>query len=137
MKLCQMSESQPSSTSNRRRSHGQDEETTLGIRIRCGDAPREDSFPIPQADWRWGEGTAFVLMADYALAASNAVNAIFLPIATTVIIGMCSIHAWNQWADNHHRADFKDYKKIAARWVVTLKNTRECHTPFLSYLHVV
>jgi hypothetical protein len=115
-----MSETSQATSLSRRRSREEDEaaqstladqdhEGTFGI---CrGDAPREDSFPVPPVDWRWGEGTDFVLMSDYSLAASNAINAIFLPIALSVVVCMCSIHAWNLWADNHHRSDFKDYKK--------------------------
>jgi hypothetical protein len=100
--------SESSVTLNRRRSREDDEEETFGI---CrGDAPREDSFPVTSADWRWGEGTHFVLMSDYSLAATNAINSIFLPIALSVVVCMCSVHAWNMWADNHHKSDFKDYQ---------------------------
>jgi hypothetical protein len=79
--------------------------------IAYGDAPREDSFPAPHVDWRWGEDADCVLMTDYSLAASIAITAIFGPISSTLLICMCSVHAWKLWADTKHRADFKDYAK--------------------------
>ena len=83
----------------------------LASGIAHGDAPREDSFPVPPVDWRWGEDADFVLMTDYSLAASIAITAIFGPVSSMLLICMCSVHAWKLRADTKHRVDFKDYKK--------------------------
>jgi hypothetical protein len=92
---------------SRRHPLGDDNEPMVEI---ChGEAPRKDSFPAPSSDWCWGEGVHFMLMSDYALAASLAIHAIFDDVALSVLICMCSIHAWKLRADSSkHRAYFNE-----------------------------
>jgi hypothetical protein len=94
------------------RHHPLGDENEPMAEIRRGEVPKEDSFPAPSSDWHWGEGVHFVIMSDYALAASLAIHAIFDDVALSVYICMCSVHAWQLWADSSkHRAYFNNYKK--------------------------
>ena len=108
--------------------------------IAMGPPKREDKFDLPVlptgTTWKWEPQTGhkIVVMKDYALAASNAVQKLWE--GSEVFVGTCSYHASARWLDTKGRMLLRD-KENRSLMMADFEKYKNCpHKDLVEYLLV-